>query len=49
MVEIYKVIAYIPFLNQIFGNKYKNGSLKWANNNQVQKYQVVYALEFWIY
>ena len=36
MVEIYKVIAYIPLLNQIFDDdKNKNGSVKGANNNQV--------------
>jgi len=35
MVEIYKVIAYIPLLNQIFEDKNKNGSVKKANNNQV--------------
>jgi len=35
MVEIYKVIAYIPLFNQIFDDKNKNGSAKGANNNQV--------------
>jgi len=34
MVEIYKVIAYIPSINQIFDNKNKNGSVKGANNYQ---------------
>jgi len=35
MVEIYKVIAFIPLLDQIFDDKNKNGSVKVANNNQV--------------
>jgi len=35
MVEIYKVIAFIPLLNQIFDDKNKNGSAKVANNDQV--------------
>jgi len=36
MVEIYKVIAFIPFLDQIFDDKNKNGSVKGrgTNNNQ---------------
>ena len=33
MVEIHKVIAYIPLLYQIFDDKNKNGSVKGANNN----------------
>jgi len=33
MVEMYKVIAYIPPLKQIFDDKNKNGSAKGANNN----------------
>jgi len=31
MVEIYKVIAYIPLLYQIFDDNNKNGSIKGAN------------------
>jgi len=34
VVEIYKVIAFIPLLDQIFDDKNKNGSIKGANNNQ---------------
>jgi len=33
MVEIYKVIAFTPLLNQIVDSKNKNGSGKGANNN----------------
>jgi len=35
MVEIYKIIAYIPLFNQMFDDKNKNGSVRGANNNQV--------------
>jgi len=35
MVEIYKVIAYIPFPNKIFDDKNKNGRVKGANNIQI--------------
>ena len=35
MVEIYKVIAFISLLDQIFDDKNKNVSLKGTNNNQV--------------
>ena len=35
IAEIYKVIAFIPLLNQIFDDNIKNGSVKGANNNQV--------------
>lgn len=35
MVEIYKVIAFTPLLNQIVDSKNKNGSGNGANNNQV--------------
>jgi len=35
MVEIYKVIAFIPLLDQIFDDKNKNGSVKGANYNQL--------------
>jgi len=35
MVEIYKVIAFIPLLDQIFDDKNKNVSLKRTNSNQV--------------
>lgn len=35
MVEIYKIIAFITFLNRIFDDKIKSGSVKEANNNQV--------------
>ena len=46
MVEIYKVIAYIPLFNQIFDDKNKNGSLKGANNNQVCKGGISNLLAF---
>jgi len=34
MVQMYKVIAFIPLLNQIFDDKNKNG-INGVNNNQV--------------
>jgi len=34
MVEIYKIIAYIPSLNQIFDDNNKNECIKGANNNK---------------
>jgi len=38
MVEIYKAVAHIPLLNQIFYDKNKNDGVKGANNNQVPMY-----------
>jgi len=35
MVEICKVIAFIPLLDQILDDKNKNGSVKGANYNQL--------------
>lgn len=35
MVELYKFIAFIPLLNQIFDDKNKNCSVKGANYKQV--------------
>jgi len=35
MVEIYKLIAFIPLLDQILDDKNKNGNVKGANSNQV--------------
>jgi len=32
-IQGHKVIAYISYLNQIFDEKNKNGSVKGANNN----------------
>jgi len=44
MVEIYKVIAYIPLLNLIFDDKNKNGSVRGANNNQVYMHGILNLL-----
>jgi len=47
MVEIlYKVIAYIPSLNQIFDDKNKHDSVKGANNYQVCKRGILNLLAF---
>jgi len=47
MVEIYKVIAYIPLLNQMFDDENKNaGSVNGANNNQVRKSGILNLLAF---
>jgi len=46
MVEIYKVIAYIPLFNKIFDDKKKNGSVKGANNNQICKRGILNLLAF---
>jgi len=48
MVEIHKVIAYIPLLYQIFDDKNKNGSVKGANNNNVFMRGNFYASVFFM-
>jgi len=46
MVEIYKVIAYIPILNQIFDDKNKNSRVKGVSNSHVCKCGILNLLAF---